>query len=307
MKEPSLAVGYRVDRVLILSKCGYKSGKSGHRRLWYNVRCDCGVEFEASNSGLMGITTGRRRNAECRKCSAARYRNAKLGQVFGNLIVSGFTETKPCRAICLCICGNTCYKVIRNLEYSASANCGCIDGRISSQARVGSKFGSLTITEILKIPKSKNKTAYAYKANCTCDCGRTTVLSIGHLVNKKENSGCVACSRETPDKWVATMNTARSQGTRTRPYINWTLTVDQYKLIATSNCHYCGEIPKNNGRYFTLNGIDRVDNSAGYVDGNCVPCCSLCNRAKGKYTVEFFQNWIKKAYHYQNDHISKFP
>jgi len=27
---------------------------------------------------------------------------------------------------------------------------------------------------------------------------------------------------------------------------------------------------------------------------NCVPCCAICNRAKGRSTYEEFINWIKE-------------
>ena len=27
-------------------------------------------------------------------------------------------------------------------------------------------------------------------------------------------------------------------------------------------------------------GVDRFDNTKGYIHGNCVPCCQTCNRSK---------------------------
>ena len=29
-----------------------------------------------------------------------------------------------------------------------------------------------------------------------------------------------------------------------------------------------------------MNGIDRINSSLGYVDGNVVPCCGTCNKMK---------------------------
>jgi hypothetical protein len=41
-------------------------------------------------------------------------------------------------------------------------------------------------------------------------------------------------------------------------------------------CHYCGaELPLH------IVGLDRVDNARGYTRDNIVPCCALCNDAKG--------------------------
>lgn len=69
-------------------------------------------------------------------------------------------------------------------------------------------------------------------------------------------------------------------------------------------CHYCGETDGNcvtvkskipgetlvsNFRY---NGLDRIDNSVGYVEYNCVPCCFICNRAKNSMGYDAFIGWI---------------
>jgi len=46
------------------------------------------------------------------------------------------------------------------------------------------------------------------------------------------------------------------------------------------------------GEVTLFNGIDRVNNSAGYTNHNTVPCCKTCNLAKRDSTVEEFENWI---------------
>lgn len=60
---------------------------------------------------------------------------------------------------------------------------------------------------------------------------------------------------------------------------------DFEKLIAMP-CHYCGQMPFEQGKDFA--GIDRLDNSLGYVFGNVVPCCWACNRMKGDTGVAEF-------------------
>jgi len=42
-------------------------------------------------------------------------------------------------------------------------------------------------------------------------------------------------------------------------------------------CVYGGEDPAVTGH---LNGLDRVDNTKGYINGNVVPCCARHNREK---------------------------
>lgn len=90
-----------------------------------------------------------------------------------------------------------------------------------------------------------------------------------------------------------------------RGYI-FDLSTEQFKIITSSNCFYCGDKPKQrrrNGRlnskypsFYTFNGIDRVDNSMGYVETNCVPCCKLCNKMKRANTAkEFLEHVVKIA------------
>jgi hypothetical protein len=45
-------------------------------------------------------------------------------------------------------------------------------------------------------------------------------------------------------------------------------------------CYYCGGD--------TQDGLDRIDNSVGYIENNLVPCCINCNRAKATITQKDF-------------------
>lgn len=68
------------------------------------------------------------------------------------------------------------------------------------------------------------------------------------------------------------------------------LTFEQYEnLIKPNRCHYCeNSLPMAGG------GIDRLDSSKGYIDGNCVPCCHICNQMKNDLTVQDFLSHISK-------------
>lgn len=60
--------------------------------------------------------------------------------------------------------------------------------------------------------------------------------------------------------------------------------------LFTSPCYWCG------GPGF---GIDRVRNDLGYIAGNCVPCCTYCNRAKLDHSVEEFIEHCRKVTEHQ--------
>lgn len=89
--------------------------------------------------------------------------------------------------------------------------------------------------------------------------------------------------------------------------LEFLLTEQEFKALATASCHYCGAPPANVSRYdgyngvFTYNGIDRVDTAKGYTVSNCVPSCKTCNRAKRDIPYAEFIAWIKRA----ADHLAK--
>ena len=44
------------------------------------------------------------------------------------------------------------------------------------------------------------------------------------------------------------------------------------------------------------NGLDRVNNGLGYVEGNVVPCCETCNTAKQNLDLPAFFEWVQRVY-----------
>lgn len=51
------------------------------------------------------------------------------------------------------------------------------------------------------------------------------------------------------------------------------LTIEDFSKMWDTNCYYCGDLIDGIG-------IDRVDNNIGYLVGNVVPCCPVCNKMK---------------------------
>lgn len=81
-----------------------------------------------------------------------------------------------------------------------------------------------------------------------------------------------------------------------------------FKNITQKNCHYCGVEPSiisitpkdKRNKYdsrqgvYKYNSIDRVNNELGYVEGNMVPCCDICNKAKRNLPLNVFLEWIER-------------
>lgn len=63
---------------------------------------------------------------------------------------------------------------------------------------------------------------------------------------------------------------------------------NEFKKLFYQPCFYCG-IETNSDQ---LNGVDRSDNSKGYVKNNCVTCCSFCNFLKRNMETDKFMNTI---------------
>lgn len=76
---------------------------------------------------------------------------------------------------------------------------------------------------------------------------------------------------------------------------------EEFEKFIDKNCYYCDRAPENNcsvfknHKPFIYNGIDRKDNSIGYVIDNIVTCCKWCNTRKKKksynnFILEMLQN-----------------
>jgi hypothetical protein len=81
------------------------------------------------------------------------------------------------------------------------------------------------------------------------------------------------------------------------------LTFAEFIDLTQQECFYCGKLPeqvhKGSASYrgsYAYNGIDRVDNTLGYIEGNVVACCGRCNRAKDIMSAQEFDFWVEQLY-----------
>ena len=61
-------------------------------------------------------------------------------------------------------------------------------------------------------------------------------------------------------------------GAKSRGY-EFKLTLEDFEKMWNQNCYYCDTLIDGIG-------VDRVDNTKGYLVDNTVPCCSVCNKMK---------------------------
>lgn len=123
---------------------------------------------------------------------------------------------------------------------------------------------------------------------------------------RQENAILTSKKRASPESVYSSLYAHCKKAALTRNII-FLISLEEFKKIVTKNCYYCGNEPQVSGtskRYNKTttqvkhNGIDRFDNTIGYVLNNCVPCCKFCNHMKRDYTKDNFLNHIKKIFVY---------
>lgn len=168
----------------------------------------------------------------------------------------------------------------------------------------GKVFNNWTVLSYSRVDSSK-RTLW----NCQCSCGYLKEVNGYSLVSGNSKScGCVKNGRPISDQIKDGLSAARNvyAGYRnkaiSRGYV-FDLSFEHFMTIAQQPCHYCGETNKHTRKLqshvndFIYNGIDRKDNSRGYIIDNVLPCCGDCNTAKMSLGYNEFLDLIARIYH----------
>jgi hypothetical protein len=159
----------------------------------------------------------------------------------------------------------------------------------------GKKFNQLTVLSYVGYHNYKPTDGHTKRHKqwlCLCACGKKVTVIQPNLTTLRQKS--CGCSR-TPKlssvhhKYFGSYR----RGAKKRGY-SFELTEGQCSELFIQDCFYCGASPSTvvrlpkNALPFLCNGIDRVDNSKGYEEGNVVACCNRCNKAKHTMTAADF-------------------
>ena len=155
----------------------------------------------------------------------------------------------------------------------------------------------IVITSNFKIVEigTRKKRTKLYEG--VCDCGNVVYRTLKKL-KESYSCGCVRPGAQKERKTLLERGRAASKALfnnrkNQAKYRNlqWSIDFESFLQYTSSNCHYCGTQPscsthfgnsglkRYNGAYI-YNGLDRIDSSLGYIEGNIVPCCASCNRMK---------------------------
>lgn len=189
------------------------------------------------------------------------------------------------------------------------------------------KFGRLQAKNTYNtVIKSGPKQKYpVYYVPCVCDCGNECNINAYCLLNG-ETLSCGCYSREISRRnlsrylknnpvsckklpnYERLINRAFASYKKRSQLKNMPFELTKLKFIelVTTNCYYCDilnkGILKDSTTKFSegFNGIDRKNNSLGYIESNCVSCCKICNYLKSSYNEDEFLLLIKRIYENKN-------
>lgn len=195
--------------------------------------------------------------------------------------------------LCRCKCGTE--KILSSIYIRKTwkaTDCGC------SKTMVGKKYGMLLVVE--KLGKKCN-TLSNYK--CICDCGKEKITRGSYLINAKLKSCGCNQSKKAEEIGPNTVFNHYKQASKKRN-LEFNLKKDYFKRLIESECYYCGDArtnmfsihkTKNSApRFYSYNGIDRIENDKGYVFNNCVSCCAICNLMKRGLSINEWKNRMEK-------------
>jgi len=169
--------------------------------------------------------------------------------------------------------------------------------------KIGDKFNRLLAIE-LTIPSKYGRTRFKWK----CDCGNIKTIEASIVKhNRIKSCGCLqkefASKRFFKGEGIAGFNYVKKQYKRHSNENNreFNLLDEEFKKLILDLCHYCKTPPSNQWTnktnkdvIFKYNGIDRIDNSQGYIINNVITCCHNCNWMKRDLSYTDFLNHIKK-------------
>lgn len=168
---------------------------------------------------------------------------------------------------------------------------------------IGKVYSNYTIISFEYFNNYKKSREPFFK--CKCKCGEESLKGLWSL-RRSKTTHCKVCKNQLNinNFYKTAINTLNTQYRRQAINRNYTYNISKEEFVGllNNNCYYCNLPPSNklksmyNSGIFIYSGIDRIDNSKGYIKENVVSCCINCNRAKSDMSLKYFKNWITNIY-----------
>lgn len=299
-----LAVGSRVGRLTVVASPSPGDINTS------DLLCDCGETLTKVTHRITATPPKACITCANKMKGVRPHKFLEVGQRIGSLIVTSTPSRGDDKSLSdlVCICGKTCSRKTYKLRHRSYGTCGC--GQKTPMVAPGEKIGQFVFAGECKPIDRK---AVGKHGIFVCHCGRENVASFASVAAGRKRCRCTPNPRRKPDG-VAEINTVFSmyRSTAISKGRQFTLSIERFRELVTGACHYCGVPPRVTSKDTVKtgireevrrkwasrtprNGIDRVDNSLGYADGNVVSCCAVCNRAKREMSKDEFISWIDRA------------
>lgn len=182
--------------------------------------------------------------------------------------------------------------------------------------QTGKMHGRLAVLGLLDTRCPKTRAALW---RCRCSCGNEVVVS-GSNLRRTYSCGCLkrellsaavkarsqslSLDSRVPAKVRAILRVMKRNACK-RGY-EWLLSDAEAAEFMSQPCYLCGTTGGNASKItgndkvvhgvFSYNGLDRIDNTMGYVNGNVAPCCGTCNVMKmDRSLLEFKSHVLRLA------------
>jgi len=182
---------------------------------------------------------------------------------------------------------------------------------------IRNRYGRLVVID--RAPDRRGRTHWL----CQCNCGQLTSVG-GSELRRGATRSCGCLRRESARKnglkvWRKNFTETIENGRlpegehalrslrglyryRARKRgIEFRISLQLFREITSKPCAYCGtgpslvHTPKRANGSYKYNGVDRKDADLGYVSGNVVPCCDICNRAKSDMNYDDFIDYLDRV------------
>lgn len=234
----------------------------------------------------------------------------EIGKRYGMLtVIERYGNTWPIKYRCVCDCGKE--RIVKGQSLRGEEimlSCGCTRKKRylgdRSINEIGNVYGLLTVVERTENRIRKNEFGKIVRIEsawlCQCSCGKKVeILGRSLRDGNTRSCGCRGCA---PDDGAFNKLYARMVCSARDRHYEWNLTKEDVRRITSQNCFYCGVSPcqfTGNGKSnYIYNGIDRMDNTKGYILENSVACCWRCNSAKNSFSVSEFKDWVLSVYNH---------
>ena len=276
-------------------------------------KCTCGNEVETKYAYLSN-----RHKQSCGCLQQESRENSQIkdltGKRFGRLMVLRIDKDNRVAGrlkwICKCDCGTVLSVLGNNLTKGNTTSCGCYQHQRQKECHfkdlTGMRFGRLVAKEVYT-----GETNHKYPGTvwiCQCDCGNTTKVETGNLMNGHTKScGCLAEERRRTHGITATVDGKRIS----RIYISmkarcYRPSCNRYEYYGGKGITVCDEWLSKPGDKMNTGlvnfyewslshgyapglSIDRIDNSKGYSPDNCrwvTPKEQMNNTSYNRHVVD---------------------